>query len=78
MAVQYSCIRCDLSLAPVRLLRLAQDWGFITYEMLEPLTSPEIDHIDSINATGCEESKIKQVRESSINSSKCLQLHKGF
>jgi hypothetical protein len=43
--------------------------------MLEPLTSPEIDHIDFMDPAGCQTSKIEQVRESSINLSEYLQLH---
>jgi hypothetical protein len=49
----------------VCLLYLAHDCGFVTYQMLEPLTSREIDHVNLMDLAGCQGSEIQQVRESS-------------
>jgi hypothetical protein len=51
----------------VRLLRFVQNFGSVTYRMSEPLTYPELSHVDSIDATGYTESEIEQVRQSSLN-----------
>jgi hypothetical protein len=47
------------------------------HKMLEPLALLDIHHTDLIDATGCEESLIKQVRGSSIEEYRCLLLGIG-
>jgi hypothetical protein len=51
----------------VRLLRFVQNFGSVMYRTSEPLTYPEISHVDSIDATGYVGSKIEQVCQFSLN-----------
>jgi hypothetical protein len=47
------------------------------HKMSEPLALLDVHHTDLIDATGCEESLIKQVRGSSIEEYRCLLLSIG-